>query len=1144
MKQLLLISLLFFSGFVFSQNGTLVGKKIIKVADSVQIEPFSIRANGFKVETKTGQVLDSTFYVLNPETGRLKFIAPIEEDSLVITYKKYPEFLTRIYKGLDKNLIVEANTNQQKLYQLRQPNQQTEFRPFDGLTTSGSIARGVTVGNNQNSVLNSELDLQITGKLSEKVSLRASIQDANAPLQESGYSQRLDEFDQVFIELYSDKWAVRAGDIDLINDTSYFSKFTKRVQGLLVSADLGNEETSTNVFGAGALVRGQFSSFQITGEEGNQGPYKLQGNNGELFVLIVSGSETVYVNGIALKRGESEDYIIDYNAGEIIFNSTYPITSEMRITVDFQFSERNYSRIVAYGGGAYKTEKLTINASVYSENDSKNNPLQQNLNEEQVEVLSNAGDDRSLMVANSEVAETFNENRILYRKEVVGTEIIYIFSNNPDDELFSVRFTNVGDGNGNYVLANTNAITNIYEYVPPVGGVPQGEFEPIVQLVAPTKLQIGIVNGLYRPNNKTEAQFELAVSKNDLNLFSDLDDENNNGAAGKLRIKRAIVKNDSLWTINAIADLDIIEQNFKTIQRLYRAEFNRDWNLDVETLNPTINLGNQTLFTLGLEALNFKKGFVNYSFDYLNYKEAFTGTKHNINASYKLDKLAISTNNSLLNTNEINAESSFFRTYNNAIYDLNKLWLGARFSSEENKKRRKNDGQFTALTQRFVAYEAYTGVGDSTKVFAQLGYKYRVNDSITNFKLDRVNSSNTYYLNSKLIQNDRTNLGLFVNYRTLSFTNPEIKTETSLNSRLQYNQKLFKNFVQSNTIFETNSGSLPQQDFTYVEVDPGQGVYIWIDYNNNGIQELEEFEVAQFQDQGTYIRVLLPNQVFIKTHQNRLSQTLTLNPLDWINSESATKKFLSHFYNQSSYLVDRKTRKVGNNFSLNPFDTGGEDPLGLQLSFRNTIFYNRGKQKYTTSYTYQSNKATNTLSFGKIESELESHQVNFSHKFQESWLFTLENTLANTTSSSENFSSKDFNIDSQAVFPKISYLVGANTHFDLFYQFLSKENSIGNLETLKQHKYGVSFGLTGKDVTKGSINGELNFINNTFEGDSNSPVGYQLLEGLQPGKNLTWNLIAQKKLTKYLDLNLSYFGRKTETSNTIHTGNIQLKAYF
>ena len=58
----------------------------------------------------------------------------------------------------------------------------TKFKPFDGLNTSGSITRGVTVGNNQNTVVNSNLDLQITGKISDKVSLRASIQDSNIPL--------------------------------------------------------------------------------------------------------------------------------------------------------------------------------------------------------------------------------------------------------------------------------------------------------------------------------------------------------------------------------------------------------------------------------------------------------------------------------------------------------------------------------------------------------------------------------------------------------------------------------------------------------------------------------------------------------------------------------------------------------------------------------------------------------------------------------------------------------------------------------------------------------------------------------------------------------------------------------------------------
>jgi len=53
-----------------------------------------------------------------------------------------------------------------------------------------------------------------------------------------------------------------------------------------------------------------------------------------------------------------------------------------------------------------------------------------------------------------------------------------------------------------------------------------------------------------------------------------------------------------------------------------------------------------------------------------------------------------------------------------------------------------------------------------------------------------------------------------------------------------------------------------------------------------------------------------------------------------------------------------------------------------------------------------------------------------------------------------------------------------------------------------------------------------------------------MMEGLQPGKNVTWSLLAQKRLTKFLDLNLNYFGRKTETNKVIHTGTVQLKAYF
>jgi len=1126
---------IFFVGFCgMSQNSNYRTKKVA-VKDSIVIDSVSINTNFFSIKTKDSLYLDTSYYTIDFPKALLIFNKPIETDSIIINYLRFPDFLTKTYKQLDENIIVENNDNIQTLYKLSQSNQESSYVPFDGLTTSGSISRGVTIGNNQNSVLNSELDLQITGKLNNKVSLRASIQDANIPLQESGYSQRLDEFDQVFIELFSDSWNVRAGDIDLINSQSYFANFSKRVQGLLVNVNLGNDEHKTNLFAAGALVRGQFTRSQFTAQEGNQGPYKLQGQNGELFVLIVSGSETVYVNGVAIKRGEDQDYMIDYNAGEIIFNATFPITSEMRITVDYQFSERNFSRLVAFGGAKFESKTLNIGVSIYSENDAKNQPLQQNLSPDQVQILSNAGDDKTLMVSPSDVFDSFSDNRILYKKELINGVEAFVFSNNPDDELYRVTFSLVGSNQGDYILSSINAISNIYEYIEPVSGIPQGNFAPIVQLIAPTKLQIAVINGRYNPSEKTAIDFEMAGSKNDLNLFSNLDDANNDGFAGKLKISQAIVKQDSLWNLNAFVDVDYIQKNFKTIERLYKAEFTRDWNIE----NPT---GNQQLFITGLSLNHSKKGTALYQFEHLGFTENFTGNRHVAHFNLLLNKFNLVSYSSFLNAESNINSSTFIRSYNRITYSMKHGWLGAKLAIENNEQQDKTTSTLTPLSQKFKSYEAFYGVGDSTGVFAEIGYKNRINDSIKNNQLQKVNTSNTFYLDSKLIKNSNTNVSLYVNYRVLDNEDAAIEDEQSINSRMQYNQKFFKQFVQWNTVFETNSGALAQQDFTYVEVEPGQGTYTWIDYNNNAIQELEEFEIAQFQDQGSYIRVLLPNRVFIKTHQNRLSQTFTINPAQWSVSDNKSEKFWSHFYNQTSYLIDRKIKRAGNNFNINPFETEANNLLGLQFNFRNVLFFNRGKQHYTTSYTYLSNKTRNVLSIGFIENRLKSHQFNLNHKIEESWLIELLTAFDENESINENFLSKNYNLNKQRYNPKLSYLFNDNSRFDVFYQHTSTQNNTGDKETLKQQKYGTSFTFSNNE--KGTITGEFNYFSNNFTGNSNTPVSYQMLEGLQPGKNFTWSLLAQKKLTKFLDLNLHNFGRKTETSKTIHTGAIQLKAYF
>jgi hypothetical protein len=1137
--------LILISGFIAwsQQEDSLYRTKKFAVSDTIKIDQVSINPHHFLVQSSGVVLSENEHYSIDFETATLILNKQVSKDSVTVNYLNYPEFMTRTYKKLDEDIIVQSKGNLQQLYKLSQPSNAPVTKLFDGLTTQGSISRGVTIGNSQNAVLNSELDLQISGNLNDNVSIRASIQDANIPLQSSGYSQRLDEFDQVFIEVYSDQWRLRAGDIDLENTNSYFGEFSKRVQGLSIESEFEHHNSRTTAFASGALVRGQFTTSQFTAQEGNQGPYKLTGPNNELFVLIVSGSETVYVNGVALQRGASNDYIIDYNAGELIFNSTYPITSEMRITVDYQYTDRNYSRFVGFSGVKHESDKLNFGVSVYSESDLKNQTLQQLLNDSQKQILAEAGDNNSLMVAPSFSLESYSDNRILYKKILVNGVEVFVFSNNAEDELYRVNFSYVGPGLGDYKILSSDAIDNIYEYIPPLGTTKQGSYAPVIQLVAPVKLQLALINGSYVPNIKTAIDFELAASRNDLNLFSNLDDQDNTGLALKFKWDQNLLTTRGDWKLNSSLNLEGIQKEFRNLEGLYNPEFNRDWNLDMPVGNQIItDLGDQLFLTSLLQLEHQSKGHVTYEHQNLEFGETYSGNRHVISSRLKLKAFEFRSSTSVLTTNATTSTSKFIRSETQLEYSYKKGWSGMKFSIEDNEKLNRDTAQLDSVSQRFRAYELFTGIGDSTKVYVKVGYTNRINDSLKTNQLERVNRSNTYYIDSKLIQSPNSDLNWYANFRSLKFEGSETADQKALNSRLQYSQKLFNQVLFLNTVYETNSGRLAQQDYTYVEVEPGQGRFVWFDYNENGVQELEEFEIAQFQDQATYIRVLLPNQNYIKTHQNRFSQTLTLDPSSWASHASRSKQFWSHFYSQTSFLIDRKDQNASSTLHLNPFESKSDTPLALQSNFRSILYFNRGKQNFTTSYSYGNSNLRNVLSFGYIAQDNQQHQLNFSHKVQDQWLFNLQSSNVFNNSESENFSSKNYELEEFLIHPKISYLWGQNKRFDVFFQLQNKTNTIGDLETLNQQNYGASFSLTQNQ--NAAVTAEFNYFSNNFKGNPNTPVAYQMMSGLQPGANFTWSLIAQKKLTKFLDLNLNYFGRKSETSRVIHTGNVQFKAYF
>ena len=87
-------------------------------------------------------------------------------------------------------------------------------------------------------------------------------------------------------------------------------------------------------------------------------------------------------------------------------------------------------------------------------------------------------------------------------------------------------------------------------------------------------------------------------------------------------------------------------------------------------------------------------------------------------------------------------------------------------------------------------------------------------------------------------------------------------------------------------------------------------------------------------------------------------------------------------------------------------------------------------------------------------------------------------------------------------------------------------------------------------VSKGSLAANIDYIDFSYidilgnDAQQNTPLGYEMLEGLQTGGNVTWNFTYQRNISKHMQLSITYDGRQSEDTPAIHRGGIQLRAYF
>ena len=500
--------------------------------DSLTVLPESIRIDQPKKDIP---------FEFNLQTNQIKInVAGI--DSVLVCYRTLPFDLhsTKARRTLDSYdstaLFREAALLRQRL----ELPQREEIVSTENITKMGSITRGVSFGNRQDVFVNSTLNLQMEGQLTEDVNLRAVITDRTVPFQPEGNTQQLQDFDNVFIELYNEKWKLRAGDVVLKNGASNFLRYYKNVQGAQFNTQYelpGGFKAETTL--AGSVAKGRFASISVDPIEGVLGPYRVRGPSNERFIIILAGSDKVYIDGELKVRGYDQDYTIDYNLGEITFTNNVLITEFTRIRVDFEFSDQNYTRSIVQASHYQQNEKLNFAFNYYSEKDNRNQPLAFELSAEEKGILANAGDNLKQAFTSRADSVSFSQELVLYRK-TTATDAqlrpfeIFQYSTNPDSAFFNVQFSEVGQGNGNYILLNTTTNGRIYEWVAPVNGQFQGDYEPVSLLNEPNQKSMATLAGGAKLNAYDQLDVELAFSKNNVNLFSEMDTEDDNGFASKV----------------------------------------------------------------------------------------------------------------------------------------------------------------------------------------------------------------------------------------------------------------------------------------------------------------------------------------------------------------------------------------------------------------------------------------------------------------------------------------------------------------------------------------------------------------------------------------------------------------------------------
>lgn len=1130
-------------------------KAISTQQDRVQLDTLSILPHTFSLPG-----INKDWYTIDYINAALTWKQKPPVDSIWVQYRVFDGKLNAVTRHLNYDSIMNYFLAE-KPYVLNDNSfrQSDRFFDFGTINYTGSFGRGIAFGNSQDAVVTSSLNLQLNGYLADSIEIVAAITDNNIPIQPDGTTQQLNEFDRIFLEFRKKTWALSLGDIDIRQNKSYFLTFYKRLQGVAfeTTTKVAPGITNTSLV-SGSIAKGKFTRNIIQGQEGNQGPYRLQGANNEFYFVLLANTEKVYIDGELLQRGEDRDYVINYNTAELTFTPKRMITKDSRIQVEFEYADRNYLNANLYFSNLTNfSDRLRVTVSAFNNSDSKSSPINQTLDPAQKIFLRSLGDSINNAFYKVATLDTFDVGKILYKK--VDTtfnngathDSVFVYSTSPDSAIYSLSFADVGVGKGDYIPVFDGANGKVYAWVPPVGGVKQGQFEAAIFLVTPKKQQLVNVLVDYDLSKKTNITTELAYSNYDVNTFSTIDKEDNKGYAAKIKITNTTdFIGDKKLKLLTNGGLEYVDARFHPLEVLRNVEFLRDWGLP-----NIVPAATETIVTAGAQLQDSKKNSFRYNVTDYKRDNDFNGIRNVIVQTQNIKGWQFNNQFNLSNTNSSLEKGYFLRPtidVSKQFKQFRNYTIGASYSLEDNEVRNKLADTVNATSFSFQTFQVSVKSAVSKPNRWSLTYFNRVNKYPFGKDLAKSDVSNNINFTAELLRNRHEQFRWNITYRKLDIINSAVttqKADQSVLTRGEYQVNEWKGLLTGNLLYEAGSGQEQKRDYAFLEVPAGQGQYTWIDYNGNGVQELNEFEVAVFQDQAKYIKIFTPSNEFIKANYNTFNYSVNINPRAAIDVRSAhgVKKFISRINLQSSLQVSKKEIASGI-VQLNPFKTPLSDTslISLNSIFVNSFSFNRFSTRWGLDVSNSRNKGKSLLTYGLESRSLSEWSSRARVNISKALLIDITGKAGTNglATDNEKFQNRNYDIKQYSVEPRISFTKGTTLRFITGYKYTNKKNREGDEETYSSN--AINTEIKYNILQSSSILTKFTYSDISFSpaANANTTVGYNMLDGLSVGRNYLWSVEVTKRLANNLEINVQYEGRKPGDARVVHVGRASVRALF